>query len=386
MRARRVAALARASALTLRRDPLGLALTFVLPLALFSIFAAVFGGLDDAGRRPVRAALAVEDDSDAARRFVEKVDASGLVREVGRPSSREEAEAIVRAGAAGGAIVVPRGFGDALEALSLGEEGADAEVLLLANGADPIASQALAGLVRSVTLELGAEELAGEPIEGGSALKVTVTDVIGRAGKRPSIAHFAAGLGVMFLLFSLCGRSGLLLDERDSGVLLRARAAGASMTEVLVAHGAFLAVLGTLQVTAMFCWGALAFGLDLFTQRHLAGFLLVTPASALAAAAFALVLATACRTRSQLQGVSAVVVLVVSALAGSMVPRFLMPDALQDAGRLLFNAWALDAYQAIFWYEAAPASLLPRVGGLLAAAGVMGAIAVALGRRWERVA
>lgn len=384
MSMRRVLALARASALTLKRDPLGLALTFVLPLLLFSIFAAVFGGLDDATNRPVRAAIAVEDDSDAARRFVEMLHASGLVREVGHPGSRAEAEALVRAGAAGGAVIVPSGFGDALASLTEGEDASSAEVLLLANGADPLASQALAGLVRAVTLELGAEELAGEPVEGGNALKVTVVDVLGGADKRPSIAHFAAGIGVMFLLFSLAGRSGLLIDERESGVLLRARAAGATMGEVLLAHGAFLALLGTLQVTAMFCWGALAFGLDLFTPRHLAGFALVTPASASAAAAFALVLATACRTRSQLQGVSAVVVLVMSALAGSMVPRFLMPEALQEAGRLLFNAWALDAYQAIFWYEAAPIDLLPRVAGLLAAAAFLALIALRLGRRWER--
>lgn len=384
MRMRRVFALARASALTLRRDPLGLALTFALPLLLFSIFAAVFGGLDDAASRPVRAAIALEDDSDAARRLVEKLEASGLVREVGHPGNRAEAEALVRAGAAGGAVVVPSGFGEALAALAEGETASSADLLLLVDGANPLASQALAGLLRAVTLELGAEEIAGEPVEGAGALRVTVVDVLGASDKRPSIAHFAAGIGVMFLLFSLSGRSGLLIDERESGVLLRARAAGASIGEVLLAHGSFLALLGTLQVTVMFCWGALAFGLDLFTPRHLAGFVLVTPASAAAAAAFALVLASACRTRSQLQGVSAVVVLVMSALAGSMVPRFLMPEPLQEAGRLLFNAWALDAYQAIFWYEAAPIALLPRVAGLLAAAAVMALVALRLGRRWER--
>lgn len=376
--------LARASALTLYRDPLGLALTFVLPLLLFSIFAAVFGGLDDAANRPVRAAIAVEDDSDAARSFVKKLDESGRVLEVGHPGSRAEAEALVRAGVAGGAIVVPVGFGAALEALAGGEAASQAEVLLLANGADPLASQALAGLVRAVTLELGAEEFSDKPFEGGNALRVTIVDVLGGAGKRPSISHFAAGIGVMFLLFSLGGRSGLLIDERESGVLMRARAAGATLGEVLFAHGVFLALLGALQVTAMFCWGAVAFGLDLFTPRHLAGFALVTTASATAAAAFALVLATACRTRSQLQGVSAVVVLVMSALAGSMVPRFLMPEALQQVGQLFFNAWALDAYQAIFWYESSPADLIPRVSALLAAAAVLALVALRLGRRWER--
>ena len=38
-----------------------------------------------------------------------------------------------------------------------------------------------------------------------------------------------------------------------------------------------------------------------------------------------------------------------SALGGSMVPRYLMNESLQHAGLLTFNAWAIDGYDKIFW-------------------------------------
>jgi hypothetical protein len=41
-----------------------------------------------------------------------------------------------------------------------------------------------------------------------------------------------------------------------------------------------------------------------------------------------------------------------SALGGSMFPRFQMTDAMQRLGLLTFNAWALDGYVKVFWRNA----------------------------------
>ena len=52
-----------------------------------------------------------------------------------------------------------------------------------------------------------------------------------------------------------------------------------------------------------------------------------------------------------------------SALGGSMFPRFLMSETMQKVGLLTFNAWALDGYLKVFWRKAAI------VGALAAGAG-----------------
>ena len=55
------------------------------------------------------------------------------------------------------------------------------------------------------------------------------------------------------------------------------------------------------------------------------------------------------QTRRQAQTVANTVILVLSALGGSMVPRFLMPAVLKDLGWLTPNTWALEAYSGVFW-------------------------------------
>jgi ABC-2 type transport system permease protein len=84
-----------------------------------------------------------------------------------------------------------------------------------------------------------------------------------------------------------------------------------------------------------------------------------------------MLLATACSTRRQAQTVANTVILVISALGGSMVPRFFMPEALRDLGWLTPNTWALEAYSGIFWRQE-PLTHLALPIGLLAGIGVLG--------------
>ena len=356
-----IGAVLRVSALSLWRDRTALALTFVLPLVFFSIFAAVFGSMDEAGGGAVSAVLVVEDEGEIGARFAEILGESEQLAIESRPGDAADARALVRTGRVDVAVIVPAGFSESFE----DAEDQGVALTLLADTSNPVGVQVARGLLQGAAVRLGFELLtesqtgeAGAPAE---PLAVTVDDVLGRAGKRPSIAFFAAGIGVMFLLFSLSGRAGLLIEEREAGVLSRVLASGLGLSRLLAGRWLFLTLLGFVQVSLMFCWGAAVFGLELFTPRHLAGFALMSAVTSASAAAFGLLLAAACRTRAQLTGVSAVVVLVMSALGGSMFPRFLMPEALQRAGLLTFNAWALDGYQAVFWYEAAPTQLWPQV-------------------------
>ncbi len=132
----------------------------------------------------------------------------------------------------------------------------------------------------------------------------------------------------------------------------------------------------------MFLWGKLAFRLDLF--RHLPGFAVMTLVTAATAAAFGLVLATLCRTRQQLSGISTIVILSISAVGGSMFPRFLMSETMQKMGLFAFNAWALDGYIKVFWRNAKIVELWPQVAVLLAFMAAFLIVARVLARRWER--
>jgi ABC-2 type transport system permease protein len=112
----------------------------------------------------------------------------------------------------------------------------------------------------------------------------------------------------------------------------------------------------------------------------------MTTVTAAAAAGFGLVLATLCRTRQQLGGISTILILSQSAIGGSMFPRFIMSEGLRSIGRFTtFNANALDGYEKVFWREAPLVSLWPQVLVLAILAVVFFSVARVLARRWVTV-
>lgn len=369
-----IATVFKLSWLNLKRDRLALVMTLLLPVVFFSVFVALFGNMDMGRANPIKTVLVVQEHTPLTQAFVgaltrhselsivERIDV-----DAGGTQSRARALALIRTAKASVVIVVPAGFG---AAIVQGDTGTP-RVEVLADTANLIALRAIDGLLQaSAYAALGSTSLraqttatpsAGQAHSAAGPLAVRVVDVFGAGSKRPSISFFAAGIGVMFLLFSISGRSAILIDERENGVLARLLASQLSMNQLLVGHWLFLTVLGGLQVTVMFVWAALAFGLELWTARHFGGFALMTVASAIAAAAFGLMLAAVCRTRTQLTALAIVVVLIMSALGGTIVPRFLLPERIQELGLFTFNAWAVDGYQKVFWYEVPIWELWPQL-------------------------
>jgi ABC-2 type transport system permease protein len=416
----------RISWLNLSRDRVAQAMTFLLPLAFFSIFALVFGSQ---GRReipPVKLALVDEDGSAASRAFgaaLEKESAVSLVTQAKprgaarnaeeRVLDRSRAEALVKDGDVPVALVLPAGFGE-----GLGRFDSPARATILSDPSNPIAVPLLQGLVQKTAVTAQPDALArgglalfekyagpmtlqqhqvidgwlarphAEEAASPAAGMLVATDTVAVVGgesasKGALVSFFAAGLGVMFLLFSSSAAAGTLLEETESGTLDRLLTSPLGMGRLLLGKWLFIALLGSAQLTLMFTWGALAFGLEL--RPHLVGFAVMTLASAAAAAAFALVLASACRSRAQLSGIATIVILMMSALGGSMFPRFQMTDAMQRLGLLTFNAWALDGYIKVFWRDAPVAELWPQVLALVLMGAAFLFVARQLARRWETV-
>jgi ABC-2 type transport system permease protein len=195
------------------------------------------------------------------------------------------------------------------------------------------------------------------------------------------ISYYAAAVGVMFLLFTASGASGSLLDESDSGALDRVLSSRVTMTTLLAGKLIYSMLLAFLQLTVMFLWAAGVFHLDLFT--HIPGFIVMTAATSFAVAAFGILLASVTRTRAQLAAFSTLIVLTMSAVGGSMFPRFLMPDAMKNVGLFTFNSWAIEGYTKVFWRDQPVRHLGPEVSVLLVSGFVLFLLARWFARRWE---
>ncbi|MFO0843851.1 MAG: ABC transporter permease [Gemmataceae bacterium] len=408
------------------RDRVAWLLTFIVPVAFLSIFTMIFSGQSRDGTPAVRVAVADEDGSEFSKKLVaamgkEKSLRVRTGREAGSdagPLTRAAAEALVRDGKVAAAVVLPKGLGRSFPAFS----GDRPTVEVLADTSDPVAPQMLGGLLQGLVMTAAPDAMMlggidqfkkwggpltreqqkaieeagkffnqpaknGDPGEGAASaglLAVQVVDVLGQEKANPIVAFYAAATAVMFLLFTCAnGAGGSLIEEVESGTLDRLLSSNLTMTGLLAGKWLSFCLLGMMQISVMFLWGWLVFSLELWS--HLPGFVVMTVFTAAAAAAFGLLLGTLCRTRGQLAGVSTTVILLMSAVGGSMIPRFVMSQGLQTVGLLTFNAWALDGYQKVFWRDAPVWELWPQVLALAAMAVVFLGVARRLARRWETV-
>jgi ABC-2 type transport system permease protein len=411
--------LLRISWLALVRDRWALLLSFMVPIAFFSILALVLGGADGRELPPVRVVVLDEDRTEASALVVAALRREpALVVETRTPDrerpARDVAQDLVRRGAVPAVVVVPAGFAERLSRFPAKQLTVE---LFGDPASDPVAHRLAGGLLQRALVVAAPDRLIGGVtrwIEGeageltppqrellneigkaigsdaggeGSPFRVIVHDVQAADGGRGRtvISYYAAGIGVMFLLFTMTAATRGLISEQETGTLERLLATGLPMGRLLFARWLFATALGCVQLSVMFLWGWAVFGVDVFGRGHLPGVLVMTVAAAAAAASFGLVLGTACRTQAQVQGLSTVVILLMSALGGSMVPRFMMPETMQRLGLVTFNAWALVGYERVFWRDAAVVDLWPQLGMLAGMAVVGLTVARQLARRWESV-
>ncbi len=415
----------RASWINFKRDRVAQIVNLILPILFFSIFATIFGGMaGGSGKMVVTVAVVDEDGTSSTQRLVSALGADPKLNvettRNGEPLDAAAARALVAEGELTVAVVIPRGFSDRMR-----QGRDDAAITVLADTSDPVGPQMVSGLLQAAAfralpdlwmqqgldnfkrfggelteqqkeaLDLYESSLAlldsEEAIEMDSSaeqglVKVELEDVLrGDTAENPTIPYYAASTGVMFLLFMVSASGGSLLQEEENGVLERLLGSSLGMGKLLFGKWLFAALMGIVQVTSMFVWGSLVFGLDLWTVPHLTGFLVMVTVTASAASALGLFLATLCRTRAQLGGFSVILVLTMSALGGSMFPRFLMPEWMQTVGLFTFNAWALDGFQKVFWYNRPLFELWPQVSVLVGLSLLLMALARLFSRRWETI-
>ncbi|HLI02622.1 MAG TPA: ABC transporter permease [Terracidiphilus sp.] len=427
-----ILSIARTALVALRRDRAALALAFILPVAFFTIFAVIFGGQHNATPR-VTVVVVDQDRSEASRQLVAGLEQEGSLDILTTHSVRGQsavpfdfaaAQAAVKAGDAPVALIIPKGFGD--RPITLGPALPGVAIRMLNDTSDAIAPQVVMGLLQKVAmvsmrermaqlgLDYAAKEVGGftpgqkKRLEdelaalhremeadanrpsGAQAsssddfsglIKVDRSAVAGESQNKNVISFYAAAIGVMFLLFTASGSAGSLLDEAESGALDRVLSSRVTMGTLLGGKLFYNTLLAFTQLVVMFVWAWAAFKMDFFS--HIPGFLVMGLSSAVTVAAFGILLASMCRTRAQLGAISTLLILMMSAIGGSMFPRYLMPPAVQKAGLFTINAWAIDGFTKVFWRDLPISSLWPQVLVLLTAAAALFLVARRAARRWE---
>lgn len=392
------------------RDRTGMLLGFLLPIALVTAFGFIaqvlYGGNSAMGRTTLW--VADEDGSDSSRSFVDLLRQSSTLalrpREGEDASSAAEVRQLVLDGEAHHALLIPPGFGAALDAgelpalrmvrdpdrameaqmvaiglvqaymgategrswpammgrqmrqLGMAEEQADGVV-----AASEFVRGLIVGFTEGLETEAAAEESGATPPEAfamnefmSNMVPVENEDIA--PPKRPRQmgymqAQSVSGMVVMMLMFGLVACSTTLLQERERGTLPRLLAAPVSRDAILIGKLLFTAVIGMLQLVVMFSYGELLFGFGAFQDPATLLVLMVSLTAAVTG--FGLLVATWARTQKQAEGVSTLIILVMSCLGGAWFPLqlFDVPQAVEVIMRCTLVHWAMTGFQNMFFHQ-----------------------------------
>ena len=145
-------AIVRTAITALRRDRASLALSFLLPIAFFSIFAVIFGGQHNSTPR-ITVIVVDEDHSSGSQQLFRALDREGSLQVQERPAAKKgvqqpdytatSAEAAVKSGDAQVALIIPQGFGQ--NPISFGPSQSGPSIELLNDSSDMIAPQMFLG-------------------------------------------------------------------------------------------------------------------------------------------------------------------------------------------------------------------------------------------------
>lgn len=352
-------------------------LSFIMPVVLISLFTFAFGDIGDNSRKlDIRIPMVAADTTGKAGQFLRTLAADGGF--IFEPANRQHAIYQIRTGERPGALILGQGFNDSVaggkiiplefvfdeakavqvgaiqQALvnayfkTLGVEHTKVGIVKSIRQTNPLISpMILMGITRQVESQYaGLTQSDEHQMLGGNI-------VLTKFGKKRNIplglVQAVSGVAVLMLLFTVIIMGVSIIDERESGTLKRLLIAPIKPGSILVGKMSAMVAISVVQLAVMFVFAWLVFGLPLFI--NLPALLLMMVATAIACTGFGIFLASLVRTKRQAESVAIISILVVSALGGSMIPLYIMPEFMQKIAVVSLNYWAIQGFFDIFWRE-----------------------------------
>ena len=388
--------------LLLVRDPGGMALIFIMPLALVIVMALV----QDAPFRDYQEikleVLFIDEDQDSlSAKVIKAFQASPNVVLIEKHDTTE-AKRLVQAGKFKAAIVLPKSASTNLRRKTkqlitsvFSNFGFPAEIdstqlpaINIKIFFDPAIKsnykQALSGSVERIAATVQTEwvldELQQQLSEGKEeAPKKIAIDVskIMRVDQRfasenkyqglmlNSVQHNVPAWTMFAMFFILYPLAGNFIKEREEGSMLRLRLISGSQWPVISGKFGFYFLICLVQFLLMIAVGIFIMPLIGLTKLVLGsnplGILITACSVAMAATGYGVLIAVYFRTAQQALSFGSVSVVILSAIGGVWVPIYVMPEILQTVSRFSPMSWGLESFNDLFLRQASIRAILPNV-------------------------
>ncbi|MDR1854189.1 MAG: ABC transporter permease [Azoarcus sp.] len=391
----RLAALWKKELLALSRDRMGLAALFVMP-AIFILVLSLALADTISGSRQASVGFAVLDldHTPLSARMVEGLPSGGPFALHAAPSDEAEARRWLAGDEIAFAVLIPPGFGAEISA------NRPPPLRFLLDPVVPVVmregfQQCVELAATRVWLEHLLERL------GTSLMLPQLRHVTDRVGP-PLVTREAVGGAptpsavqqnvpawlIFSMFFVVVPISAVFIGERQHGTLQRLATQRVSFALVLAGKFAPFVLVNQVQALAMVAvgrWGVPLMGGEALTMPEgaaaLAAWWTVSLAVSVAAVGWALLIASLASTSEQATVFGGVSNILLGAVGGVMVPRFMMPATMQPLTRCSPMDWALEAFHDVMLRHGGFSDVLPWVAALLCFGVAALAVAAFLDRR-----
>ncbi|HBK71877.1 MAG TPA: hypothetical protein DDZ39_09530 [Flavobacteriaceae bacterium] len=383
-------------------DRKGVLLTFLLPIILITLFAFAFGGIGGATKesKPIKLLVVDNDNTKESNAIILKLDTLAGIHLIA--TELKEGVALVKKGKYVGVLIFEKGFQNAIisgKKLPMElkyDEAREIEMGML----QPVLMQELMSSIGETKVKSSITEYLDKNFTGlnqkikdkiltdtnadnslVSTMSLKMTSLVKEDKNKANIGliQAVAGTAIMMLLFSITAVGGGLLDEKEAGTLKRLLYAPVKPNDILFAKMGTALLLSILQLLVMFIFSWLVFGLPIF--KDITALLVLIVAVAFAVSSFGIFLVAIAKTRQQLQGLSTIIIMLMSAIGGSMIPLFIMPAIMQKIAVISVNYWGIQGFYDIFWRNLPLIDILPKIMVLLGIGIVMTIISTQLFKR-----
>jgi ABC-2 type transport system permease protein len=377
--------------LQLARDRNALALLFVMPALFILIMSlALQGGFE--ARRQVQVDYYFVDEagSPGSADLMRLMDETGSFRRLPADASLEEIRARVARDEAKFLLIVAVDFD---ERLNMGDTAAHLEV---APGTELPLAMLFEARVRQALTSLYFEQGLGPVLEAGglsvdaeslAALLAVESLYEGERGRQiPTSVQQGVPAWLLFAMFFVAvPLSTTLITERQNGTLARLRTMSLPAWQLMLGKMLPYLAINLCQVVVMLLVGVYLvplFGGDqLVLGDSWGGLSLMALATSFSAVSFGLLVAQLVRTHEQATISSGVLIIIMAAIGGIMVPRFLMPETMQTLAWFSPMTWGMEGYLDLFLRGGTVVDILRECAALVSFAIVMLGLALFVSNR-----
>lgn len=380
-------------------DQRSVVLTFLLPVILITLFAFAYGstGAYDGRSEPLKLLVTDLDQSRSSKAIIYKIDSLKNIRTV--ISDSLKARELVTKGKYACALVIYKGFQDSLEAGNampvelVYDRSRELEIGILQQNLISILMSSTSETIIKKNIEKYLKELFPDEeneISDDIYRNVIKDDrnkqaikwipIVGiKNNTRLGLIQAVAGTAILMLLFSVAGVGTSILEEKENGTINRLLYSPLKGSTILYSKMLFAFFISILQLTAMFLFAWLILNMDM--SVNIPGLILMIIATSFAVSSLGIFLAAVAKTRQQAQNLSTIIILVMSAIGGSMIPLFIMPSILQKIALFSVNYWGIQGFYDIFWRALPLEQILPKILILICIGVVMTLASIRLFKR-----